>query len=177
MASGSAEWHGSGTELSLDGLWNIDVVVQEPTSSVTVPLQYRTKLPPEQISTSVAPGQPTLSTVTLTGGGTMQGYVDPGSAGPNAVHFTFFQASGDEQPIKSAEASSISPQGASAPIKLIRFDPGHFVSNQTLEQGRWTFRINATLADGTVSSAYFNSTVTGSTPSVGPTPTPTKESP
>jgi hypothetical protein len=146
----------SGTELSLDGLWNIDVVVQESTSSVTVPLRFRTMLPSEQISISVVPGQPTLSTVTLADGGSMQGYVDPGSAGPNAVHFTFFQASGNEQPIKSAEASSISPQGASAPIKLIRFDPGHFVSNQTLESGRWTFRINATLADGTVSSAYFN---------------------
>jgi nitrogen fixation protein FixH len=183
-APGSAEWHGSGTELSLDGLWDIDVVVQEAATSVTVPLQFRTVLPPEQVSMSVAVGQPTLSTVTLAGGDTMQAYVDPGTAGPNAVHFTFFQQSGDEQPVKSAAASSISPAGASQPIKLIRFDPGHFVSNQTLTPGKWTFRINATLADGTVLSAYFNSTVgpsaSAAQTSGSPSPAPSlisKESP
>jgi nitrogen fixation protein FixH len=83
--------------------------------------------------------------------------------------------------VKSATASSISPAGASQPIKLIRFDPGHFVSNQTLTPGRWIFRINATLADGTVLSVYFNATVEASTPPSAPPPsTPSsiaKESP
>ena len=54
-------------------------------------------LPPEQVQVSRVPGQPDLYTITLPSGGTLQTYIDPGRAGANTVHFTFFEPSGSER--------------------------------------------------------------------------------
>ncbi|TMK88160.1 MAG: hypothetical protein E6G43_09430, partial [Actinobacteria bacterium] len=86
--SGS-DWKGTGTNLSLTGTWSISAVVQERTGAVSIPLKVTPKLPPEQISTIA--GNPTLYTITLGGGLTVQTYVDPDTAGVANVHFTFFQ--------------------------------------------------------------------------------------
>jgi copper transport protein len=43
--SGST-WAGVGTNLSINGLWQIDVVVQEAATGIDVPLQMRTRPPP-----------------------------------------------------------------------------------------------------------------------------------
>jgi hypothetical protein len=140
----------------------VTAVIQEATGAVEVPLKVRTRLPPEQIQASKVPGQPTLYTITLPIGGTLQTYIDPGTPGPNQVHFTFFTAAGAEQPITSATASSTDPSDAQRPMKLIRFDPGHFVANATLSAGRWTFRIDATTNRGQPVTAYFSQTIGGS---------------
>jgi copper transport protein len=153
-------WMGQGTVLSMDGRWNVTVLVQETASAVTVPLQVQTRLPPQQVQ--VLPGkngQPTIYTITLSGGASVQTYVDPGIAGKNVVHFTFFRASGDEQPIASASALATPPSGATADLLLIRFDAGHFVANTTLTSGRWRFQIAATTPDGTTYSAYFEPSI------------------
>jgi hypothetical protein len=151
-------WTGSGTQLSIDGLWNIDVVVQEPTASTDVQLHLRTRLPPEDITSQSAPGQPTIYTIALGGSLTLQTYVDPGKAGPNTVHYTFFDGQ-NGQPISEATARAESPSGAQIDTKLIRFDPGHFGANVTLAAGRWTFFIDATTTSGRRLSAYFPETI------------------
>jgi nitrogen fixation protein FixH len=112
-------------------------------------------MPPEQIQVSKAPGQPTLYTIALAGGASLQTYVDPGSVGNNTVHFTFFRASGNEQPISSASATAVTPSGSPEDLPLIRFDAGHFVANTKLAAGQWRFRIQATSRSGTVYDAYF----------------------
>jgi nitrogen fixation protein FixH len=152
-------WTGHGTNLSIDGQWSIDVVVQEAATAVDVPLQLRTRLPPEQISVSRAPGQPTLYTIKLAGGLSLQTYLDSAKPGPSTVHFTFFRASGQEEPITSARAMAITPGGAGQPLKLIRFTSGHFAANLRLTPGRWTFRIGAVPARGQPLSGYFSQTV------------------
>ena len=152
-------WTGHGTNLSIDGLWDIDVVVQEAATAADVPLRLRTRLPPEQITVSRAAGQPTLYTIKLGGGLSLQTYLDSAKAGPSTVHFTFFQASGKEEPITSARAMAITPGGADQPLKLIRFDRGHFASNVRLSAGRWTFRIGAVPARGQPLSGYFSQTI------------------
>jgi copper transport protein len=151
-------WTGSGTQLSIDGLWNVDVVIQEATASTDVQLQLRTKLPPERITSVVTPGQPTIWTIALGGNLTLQTYVDPGSRGPNTVHYTFFNGQ-NEQPISDATAKAESPSGNQIDTKLIRFDSGHFGANVTLTSGRWTFFIEATTASGQHLSAYFPQTI------------------
>jgi uncharacterized membrane protein len=148
-------WSGQGTTISMFGSWQVDVLVQEATTSVTVPLRLRPRLPAQRITVARAPGQPDLSTISLPGGATLQTYIDPGRAGPNVVHFTFFQPSGAEQPISSASASAITPSGQTETTPLIRFDSGHFVANTTLASGRWTFLIQATARSGQVLSGYF----------------------
>jgi copper transport protein len=155
-------WQAQGSQLSIDGTWSVTAVIQEASGAVEVPLKVRTRLPPEQIQVSTVPGQPALYTITLPTGGTLQTYIDPGTPGPNQVHFTFFTAAGAEQPITSATASSTDPSGAQRPMKLIRFDPGHFVANAALSAGRWTFRIDATTNRGQPVTAYFSQTIGGS---------------
>jgi nitrogen fixation protein FixH len=157
---GTGTWAAQGTDLSLDGRWSVSVLVQQPTGAVTVPLNVQTRLPPEQISVIPGgPGQPTLYTITLTSGRSLQTYIDPGTPGPDTVHFTFFQASGTEQVIASATASAVGPDGTTRDLSLIRFDPGHFGANVTLTTGSWRFQIQATAPTGEVYSGYFTQSI------------------
>jgi copper transport protein len=156
-SAGPGVWAGRGTMLSMDGRWSLIVLVQESGGGVEVPLAVQTRLPPEKITVSRAPGQPTLFTIELSGGGSLQTYVDPGKAGTtNQVHFTFFTAAGDEQPIADARAASTAPSGASRPLPLRRLDTGHFVANEPLSAGRWRFQIQASTAGGQTFVAYLD---------------------
>jgi copper transport protein len=154
-------WGGQGTVISMDGRWNISVLVQGPTGSVEVPLALTPRLPPQRIQVTRAPGQPTLYTIALAGRASLQAYVDPGSPGTNAVHFTFFQASGEQQPIASASATAVTPAGSAEDLPLMRFDAAHFVANTSLEAGHWRFRIQAATREGTVYDAYIEQHLAG----------------
>ena len=83
----------------------------------------------------------------------------PAEGGPAAVHFTFFQSSGKEQPIRSASATRTGPSGTTSPMTLQRFDPGHFAANTRLTAGRWTFTIQAVTTKGIPLTAYFSETL------------------
>ncbi len=96
--TGSGTFEANGANLSLDGTWAIDAVVAAGASSVSVPLQVTTRAPVQQVDVNSVPGLPTIYTVHLTNGRTLQVYVDPGKAGPNDVHATFFDAQGAEPP-------------------------------------------------------------------------------
>ena len=83
--SGSA-WTGSSTVLSMQGRWNVKALVQERRGGVQVPLTVQTRLPQEQIQVSPGTGsQPTLYTIQLAGGNSLQGYLDRKGAGPNTA--------------------------------------------------------------------------------------------
>jgi copper transport protein len=152
-------WAGEGTPLSMPGAWDVSVLIQGSARSVVVPLEVQTRAPPQHIEVTRAPGQPTLYTITLPGGVSLQTYIDPGTPGNNVVHFTFFQASGDEQPIASATATATTPAGDTEDLPLIRFDPGHFVANTRLDEGHWRFGIQATTKEGVPLSASFDQTI------------------
>jgi copper transport protein len=152
-------WTGQGTNLSIDGQWDIDVVVQQAATGLDVSLRLRTGLPPEHITVSRQPGQPALYTIQLGNGRSLQTYLQQPIPGQGLVHFTFFQASGKEEPVTSASATAITPAGADQPLKLARLASGHFVANLSLTPGQWTFRINATPADGQPLSGYFSQTI------------------
>ncbi len=152
-------WMGEGTPLSMPGAWDVSVLIQGPAGSVVVPLKVQTRALPQHVEVTRAPGQPTLYTITLPGGLSLQTYIDPGTPGNNVVHFTFFQASGDEQPIARATATATTPAGHTHDLPLIRFDPGHFVANTHLDEGHWRFDIQATTREGVPLSAYFDQTI------------------
>jgi copper transport protein len=156
---GSGIWAAQATTLSMYGTWNVDVLVQGGEGAVSVPLRLTPGLPPEKITVSAASGQPTLYTIALSSGDSLQTYVDPGTAGNNVVHFTFFQPNGSELPISTATGMSVPPGGAVQPMPLIRFDRGHFVANTSLSSGQWRFVINATTSQGAVFTAYFDQTL------------------
>jgi len=152
-------WTGQGTNLSIDGLWDIDVVVQQAATAVDVPLRLRTRLPPEHITAARQPCVPTLYTVQLGAGRSLQAYMEEIEPGHGVVHFTLFKAPEREATITSARAAAITPGGADQSLKLIRFDQGHFAANFTPTPGRWTFRIDATTAGGATVSGYFSQTI------------------
>jgi copper transport protein len=142
--AGDGLWKGQGSQLSIAGSWAVTGLVEGSGPGVSVPMKLQTRAVPQPVKVSKAPGQPTLYTITLAGGGTLQGYIDPGQVGPNTVHFTFFNAGGDEQPADKARARMTGPSGAPEALTLIRLGPGHFAANVDLEPGRVSFAIDAT---------------------------------
>jgi copper transport protein len=141
---GEGLWKGQGSQLSIAGSWTVVGLVEGSGPAVTVPMELATRETPQQVKVSEVPGQPTLYTVTLAGGDTLQGYIDPGRPGPNTVHFTFFNTSGDEQPSTRARATMTRGSGAPEELTLIRLGEGHFAANVDLEPGRVAFAIDAT---------------------------------
>jgi copper transport protein len=144
--AGDGLWRGQGGTLSIEGRWVVIALVEGSGPAVTVPLELETRAAAQQVQVSEVPGQPTLYTITLAGGGTLQTYVDPGRPGPNTVHFTFFAPGGNEQPADKARARMTRASGATETLRLLRLGPGHFAANVDLEPGRVAFAIDATAA-------------------------------
>ena len=142
--AGDGSWGAQGSQLSIAGTWAVVGLVEGSGPAVTVPMELEARAAPQPVKVSEAPGQPTLYTITLAAGGTLQGYIDPGQLGPNTVHFTFFNPAGDEQPTDKARARMTRQSGATEPLTLIRLGPGHFAANVDLEPGRVAFAIDAT---------------------------------
>jgi copper transport protein len=141
--SGDGLWKGQGSQLSIAGRWVVVGLVEGSGPAVTVPMELVTRAAPQPVKVSEVPGQPTLYTITLAAGGTLQGYIDPGRAGPNTVHFTFFNPSGDEQPVDKARATMTTSAGPES-LTLVRLGPGHFAANIDLGQGRVSFVVDTT---------------------------------
>ncbi|HEV8425459.1 MAG TPA: copper resistance protein CopC [Actinomycetes bacterium] len=142
--AGDGLWRGQGSELSIEGQWVVVGLVEGSGPAVTVPLELETRPAAQRVQVSEVPGQPTLYTITLAAGGTLQTYLDPGRPGPNTVHFTFFDPAGDEQPTTKARARMTKPSSVPEPLTLLRLGPGHFAANVDLEPGRVSFAIDAT---------------------------------
>ena len=112
-----------------------------------------------QVQSSQAAGQPTVYTITLPGGGKLQSYVDPDRPGPNQVHFTFFDATGNEQPVTRATATATPPAAPARPLELLRLSPGHFVANAELAAGPWGFAIRTELQGGAKTNSSFSHSI------------------
>jgi copper transport protein len=136
-------WTADGTNLSLDGRWTITAVVQGAATSAEVPLHVTTRCRTQVLSA----GPPTIFTEQLADGATAQTYVDPGKPGYDEVHFTFFDAKGNELPIPANPSITASKNGGPpSPLGVRRFSAGHFIASGTLRAGRWRFESQAAAA-------------------------------
>jgi nitrogen fixation protein FixH len=154
-------WQGQGI-LSIDGKWSITTLVEQASGSVTVPLELQARGSPgnsSQVQVSKAPGQPTVYTIALQRGGKLQAYLDPGKPGANVLHLTYFKADGNEQPMFEVSARSTNPTGATSDLTLAKFSAGHFVSNLTINTGRWSFAVTATSQEGDLTNAQFEQVI------------------
>src|SRR6266542_802330 len=154
-------WQGQGI-LSIAGRWSITALVQGPSGSVTVPLQLQPRAAEgtsPQVKISKAPGQPTVYTIALQRGSSLQAYLDPGKPGPNVLHLTYFAANGSEQPMFQVHATATNPAGATADLSLSRFSAGHLVSNLSLNAGRWSFSVVGTSKAGDLTDARFEQVI------------------
>ncbi|MBV8980583.1 MAG: copper resistance protein CopC/CopD [Acidimicrobiia bacterium] len=155
-----------GANLALDGRWNIAVLVARGPNSVEVPLQLTTKTPPETITTSSQPGLPTIYTIHLSAGRSVQVYLDPGHLGTgvslNEFHHTYLGPDGGELTIDQASVAATAPgQSNSQTLTTRKLDPlGHYVSDLPAgPPGRYRFNIDATTTDGAEISAHVDITL------------------
>jgi copper transport protein len=148
--------------LAIAGNWIITALVERPGGSVTVPLELRARAAPgnsSQVKVSRAPGQPTVYTIALQRGGSLQAYLDPGKPGANVLHLTYFKANGTEQPMFEVSAKGTNPAGVTDDLTLAKFSAGHFVSNLTITPGRWSFSVTATSQEGDLTNAQFEQVI------------------
>jgi putative copper export protein len=152
LARGSdGTYRGQGPNLSLEGKWNVVVVVERGVNSVEVPLTVAVPSRPQPVRIIQAPGQPTLYSIDLPAGRVLDAYLDPGRAGFNEIHATYIDAAGRELPVPRLATMTVSRQGAppiSLPVR--RFGPGHFIGDATLGSGEWQIEMVATSSDGEV---------------------------
>ena len=134
-AGSGGSFSASGSNLSLDGIWTITATVALPSGSVEVPLVVATRLAPQPTDTIATPGAPTIYTVHLAKNLSVQVYLDPGKAGRNELHLTFFDAAGTELPVPTATVAVSPPDGPAFIMAGRQLEPGHFVVDLSTKAG------------------------------------------
>jgi len=167
-----------GPNLSIAGTWSITALVVNGTSSVEVPLAVTTRCaaspaPTPIVTVNAAPGLPTIYTESLPDGRSAQVYLDPGNAGPNELHVTFFDLSGNELPVQSATMSigpAVCAQTALTPRLL---EPGHFVADTNLGLGTYVTTMTGPAPTGEQLTVQIQLTVNpAAAPASGASPSP-----
>ncbi len=133
----------SGSNVSVDGRWRVTVLVTTPGNSFEIPLEFSTRAVGYTSDSSVVEGQPTIYSVTDPQGRQLQVYSQPDRPGRSELHLTLFDASGTELIVNEILAIAVPPDDPSVTLVTRRFGPGHFVSDITLERGRYEFDITA----------------------------------
>ncbi len=152
-------WTGEGSPLSIAGTWTVTAQLRTGAESTTVPLVLTTAPAGSTSSVAEVPGLPGITTVTFVDQTSAQLYVDPGTQGPNQVHLTAFDQTGEELQLVEAALVAIGPDGTPRPADVLRFDPGHYVANLDLQEGAWTFDFTATTVDGDAMQATLRQTI------------------
>ncbi|MFI5392805.1 MAG: copper resistance CopC/CopD family protein, partial [Myxococcota bacterium] len=154
--TGSGAWTGSGTQLSLAGVWNVTAQVQSGSSATEVPLVLTTRPPGgQQVSVVSQEGLPDIVTIALTGGLQVQCYLDPGTAGANDVHVTAFDAEGDELPLSDLVVV-LTPEGEDPrALPVDRLSAGHFSAPVDVDAGSYRIDVIASAKDGSILQGWF----------------------
>ena len=138
----------TGSNLSLVGAWQVTALVVNGTASVEVDLQLVTRTTPATIDVNAVAGLPTIYTVHLSAGRSIQFYLDPGTAGANEVHATFFDAAGNELPVQTIVMVLGPKGGAATALDPRQLEPGHFVADTPLAAGTYTLAVSGPAPNG-----------------------------
>jgi hypothetical protein len=137
-ATGRGAFSASGANLSIDGIWKVTAQVSGPAGAVEVPLALATVVPTQSVDVAASSGAPTIDTVHLGAGLAVQLYLDPGVAGQNDLHATFFDAAGAELPVASATFLTTPAGGPGSIVSGRELEPGHFVTSIPVDAGALT---------------------------------------
>lgn len=140
-----------GANLSLDGRWEVSVVIEQVQGSLEVPLEIATACRAERI---VDPGRAPIWVMQLGEGRTVQSYIDPGPGGLQDVHVTFLDSKGAELEVAKAPSVTAVMGDEEMTLDVRRFGPGHFVGSGNVDTGEWRLQIVATLQGPQVSSCF-----------------------
>ena len=133
----------AGNNLSLPGRWRVTLVVEQGAGSVELDVELAVPAALAPPSVAEAPGQPTIYTVDLGQGRSVQVYGDPGTPGANELHVTFFAADGTEEDVAGATVDLGTE--TSSPRRL---GPGHFVADVDLPAGGATVEVSGVTQGG-----------------------------
>jgi copper transport protein len=145
--AGPALFAGSGANLSINGTWTVVVAIQEISGGVEIPFSVTPPTPPAKVVVAPqGPGLPTLYTLELPGGRSVQTYLDPGRPGFNEFHVTFIGVDGQEVPMTALTVTAT--PGGTLPVR--RLDQvGHFVADlNAATKGSYRFEIAGTAQTG-----------------------------
>jgi uncharacterized membrane protein len=141
--------------LSVDGTWNITVLVQRPSGSVEIRGSLTTRRPPVKIDVVRSPGLPPVYTIHADSTNNIQVYLDPGHPGLNEFHVTFLDASGGEVAtngltVSANRAGAGAKPAAPTPLTVRKLDNvGHFVADlEGATAGHYQFTIDASMTNG-----------------------------
>ena len=155
-AHGGGVYTGRGTNLSIDGTYDITVLVERGASSTEVDVRLTTISTPPRVTITRFQGLPTLYTIALPQHQAVQVYIDPNTSGPTEFHATFLGASQQELQITSAEIAETAADGSVRILPIRRLDPlGHFVADATVSSRSTRFDITGTMSGGEVLSTYI----------------------
>ncbi len=158
-ATASGTYVASGANLSLDGIWRVVAVVTTRGTAVEVPLVLTTRVASQPVDVIASPGSPTISTVHLEANRTVQVYLDPGRAGTNELHATFFDAAGSELPVQTATMALTRSDGMGRVLNPRQLEPGHFVADASADAGAIGVDVVAPAPDGVQLHAHLEVTV------------------
>ena len=138
-----------GANMAVVGHWLLTVNVSNGVKSVDVPVDLVTQTQPQPTTSQAFQGSPTVSTVTLAGGRTVQIYIEPIRLGRAEFHATFFDAKGQELKMATFAAMGFSIPGGSASLLPFRqLSQGHFVADAPPVKGTSSFSVAGTTPDG-----------------------------
>ncbi|HLW49225.1 MAG TPA: hypothetical protein VKW09_15870 [bacterium] len=120
-----------------------------------LPLRLTTAQHPAAVQVLRTPGQPPIYVIALSRGRTLHMYLDPGRAGPNEVHGTFFDAQGNGLDLARAPVVSAIGAGMRMALPALLEGPGHFYSDAEFAHGVWTLDIVATTRAAEVLEAHL----------------------
>jgi copper transport protein len=146
--TGPGVFSATGGNLSLDGAWQITALVAKGTTSVEVPLAVLAESTRQQVDVNRVTGIPTIYTVHLSAGRTVQVYLDPDKPGQNDFHVTYFDAAGIELPATNISATVATGAGAPRPLTVRTLEPGHVVATVTVQAAPQLFDIVGTAPGG-----------------------------
>jgi copper transport protein len=147
-----------GGNLSLPGIWEVAVIIENAQRSTEVHLQVTTITPAPLVTVTRFSGLPTLYSIHLQNGWLAQVYLDPNKPGADEFHVTFFTNANETSEIQISEATIGMTTASSAPTILVsrRLDPiGHFVADATVPPGATRFDILATTSSGQAIATYI----------------------
>lgn len=143
-------YQGKGANMGLVGHWTLTALVSNGANSVDVPMDIVTQTQPEPTRPQAFQGSPTVYTVSLAGGRSVQIYVEKITFGKSEFHATFFDPNGQELAMSTYAVMSFRITGGSASlVPFRRLSQGHFVADGPGTRGTYSFSIAGVAADGT----------------------------
>jgi copper transport protein len=123
--AGGGTFTGSGSNLSLAGIWSVTATVAEATTAVEVPMTVIAAPAPLGVDVNRVTGQPTLYSVHLNGGDQAQLYLDPFGPGTSTLHITYFDPAGQELPVSDIRVEAAQAGSAPSSMPMSPIEPGH----------------------------------------------------